>query len=167
MLVHLEPMVGFQALATCLKQRLFRQQETVAQNPNVNLVGIIETLTCQIHVSFSLASFIWKRNPLKFVLPKERRGKVCVSWGNLEHGAPGLKVLCTTQELQRPREIKRWSTQLDECPVRLNLDQRSRNQNQNVLVLIQYLSNASYILGMMLSSRKMTGIKMWTRASQS
>ena len=46
-------------------------------------VPVVETLICQVHVSFSLASFIWKRNGLKFILPKERKGKVPVSWGTL------------------------------------------------------------------------------------
>ena len=40
------------------------------------------------------------------------------------------------------------------------------NRNQNVLILIQCLSNASYMPGMVLSSGKMTVIKTWSRPSQ-
>ena len=40
------------------------------------------------------------------------------------------------------------------------------NRNQNVLILIQCLSNASYLPGMVLSGGKMTVIKTWTRPSQ-
>lgn len=104
----------FSSTIHTLKIETLQKVGSSAQTPNFNLLLIIETLICQVPDSLPLVSFILKSNGLKFILPKESKWKVHMSWGN-----PGLwKYFSYLRSWRDLWKSQPWSTLLSNCDVR-------------------------------------------------